>query len=107
MNHWLWLSVAILFEVAGTSLMKLSNGLTRLWPTVAMFVCYGCAFACLSFALRTLPVGIAYAIWAGVGTALIAAIGVFAFEEPLSAIKVGGIVLIIAGVVALQLEGGH
>lgn len=103
---YVFLALAIVFEVAGTSLLKLSDGFTRLWPTVGVAVGYGMAFWMLSLTLRTVPVGIAYAIWAGLGTALIAVIGAFFFGEQLGMIKVIGIALIVAGVVALNIDTG-
>lgn len=103
---YVFLALAIVFEVAGTSLLKLSDGFTRLWPSVGVAAGYGMAFWMLSLTLRTVPVGIAYAIWAGLGTALIAVIGAFFFGETLGTIKVIGIALIVAGVVALSIDGG-
>ncbi|HJV27418.1 MAG TPA: multidrug efflux SMR transporter [Aromatoleum sp.] len=106
MNNWALLTVAILLEVAATTSMKFSAGFTRPGPSVLMFVLYAMSFACLSNALRTIEVGTAYAIWAGAGTALIAAIGVAVFDEGLTPQKLLGVALIIGGVVALKLEGG-
>lgn len=100
---YIFLALAILFEVAGTSLLKLSDGFTRLWPTIGVALGYGMAFWMLSLTLRSVPVGIAYAIWAGLGTALIAVIGVFVFGESLGPMKITGIALIVAGVVALNI----
>lgn len=99
---WIFLASAILLEVAGTTAMKLSEGLTRPGYTVAMFVLYALAFASLALSIRTVALGVAYAVWAGVGTALIAGIAVLWFGEPLGAIKVASIGLIIAGVVGLH-----
>ncbi|WP_026535348.1 DMT family transporter [Arthrobacter sp. H14] len=103
---YVFLALAIVFEVAGTSLLKLSDGFTRLWPSVGVAVGYGMAFWMLSLTLRTVPVGVAYAIWAGLGTALIAIIGAFFFGEQLGMVKVIGIALIVAGVVALNIDSG-
>ncbi|GAB3524871.1 DMT family transporter [Arthrobacter monumenti] len=103
---YVFLALAIVFEVAGTSLLKLSDGFTRLWPSVGVAVGYGLAFWMLSLTLRTVPVGVAYAIWAGLGTALIAVIGAFFFGEQLGMVKVIGIALIVAGVVALNFDSG-
>lgn len=104
---WVYLTVAILFEIVGTSAMKMSDGMTRLWPAVVVVLCYSAAFTLLAQALRTIEVGIAYAIWSAAGTAAIAAIGVLVFGESLSLMKVAGIALIVAGVVSLHLAGGH
>ena len=105
MNHWLALAGAIALEVSGTVSMKLSEGFTKLIPSVLIFVFYAASFAVLTLALKKIDVGVAYAVWAGVGTALIAIIGVMYFKEPFSALKAFSIVLIIAGVVGLNLSG--
>ncbi|TDB90073.1 multidrug efflux SMR transporter [Micromonospora fluostatini] len=98
---------AIAAEVAGTSLLKFTNGFTRLWPTVGLVVAYVTAFALLAQAVRTVPVGVAYAMWSGLGTAAIVAISAAFLGEPLSLVKVVGVGLIISGVVILNLGGGH
>ncbi len=105
MLFWLYLLVAILTEVVGTSLMKASQGLSRLVPTVFMFVLYGISFVFMALALKKIEVGVAYAIWSGLGTALIAMIGIVWFRESFTVPKLAGIVLIIAGVVLLNLKG--
>ncbi len=102
---WLYLLIAILTEVVGTSLMKASQGLTKIIPTVSMFVLYGISFVFMALALKKIEVGVAYAIWSGLGTALIAMIGIAWFRESFSMPKVLGIVLIIVGVVLLNLKG--
>lgn len=99
-----FLILAILSEVAGTTSLKLSQGFSRLIPSLAMICFYGLSFTFLSFALKRLEVGTVYAIWSGVGTALIATIGILWFKEPLTAIKIGSLVLIILGVVGLNLS---
>ncbi|AWU92899.1 DMT family transporter [Azospirillum ramasamyi] len=103
---WLYLGVAILFEIVGTSAMKMSDGMTRLVPAAVVVLCYGVAFLLLAKALRTIEVGIAYAIWSAAGTAAIAAIGVFVFGESLTVMKVVGIGLIVAGVISLHVANG-
>ena len=105
MQSWLYLTGAILLEVAGTSCMKLSQGFTKLIPSILIFVFYGLSFVGLTIALKKIDVSIAYAVWAGIGTALIAGIGMFYFKEPLTLVKVISILLIIAGVVGLNLGG--
>ncbi len=105
MLFWLYLLVAILTEVVGTSLMKASQGLTRLFPTVFMFVLYGISFVFMALALKKIEVGVAYAIWSGLGTALIAMIGIAWFRESFTLPKLVGIILIIGGVVLLNLKG--
>ncbi|SOD99134.1 DMT family transporter [Caenispirillum bisanense] len=100
---WLILFAAIAFEVAGTTSMKLSEGFTRLWPSVALFVCYAAAFALLTLTLRTMGVGLAYAIWSGVGTVATAIIGYMIFQEPMGPMKIACIGLVTVGVVGLML----
>ena len=102
-----FLILAILSEVAGTTALKLSEGFSRLVPSLAMVLFYGMSFTFLSFALKRLEVGTVYAIWSGVGTALIATIGILWFKEPLTAIKIGSLALIILGVIGLNLNGAH
>lgn len=102
---WLWLFIAIIFEVAGTTSLKISAGLSRLFPSILVFIFYSISFATLSFALKNLEISLAYAIWAGLGTALIALIGVGYFNESLSILKVISIILIILGVIGLNLAG--
>ncbi|MER5961699.1 multidrug efflux SMR transporter [Streptomyces sp. NPDC002057] len=101
------LAGAIVAELLATTSMKYSEGFTKLWPSIATGVGYVIAFALLAQAIKTLQVGTAYAIWAGVGTAAIAAIGVLFLGETLSLAKVAGILLIVAGVVVLNLGGAH
>jgi small multidrug resistance pump len=104
--HWIYLVLAIVFEVAGTTCMKLSDGFTRLRPAGLMWLCYAVCFYCLTLALKKVDVSVAYAIWSGIGTALIATIGVLYFREPITLLKTMGILAIIGGVVALNLSGG-
>lgn len=102
MPHWLYLAAAIVAEVVGTSFLKSAEGFTRLVPSIVVAVAYGIAFFFLGLALKTIPVGIAYAIWAGVGVALIAVAGYAFFGQRLDAPAILGIALIIAGVVVIQ-----
>lgn len=101
MQHWIYLWLAIGLEVAGTTCMKYSQGFTRLLPSVLIFVFYAGAFVSLTLALKRLDVGLAYAIWAGVGTVLIVIIGVLLFDESVTLMRVFCIGLIVAGVVGL------
>ncbi len=105
MLFWFYLLIAILTEVVGTTMMKVSQGLTRLVPSVLMFVMYAISFVFMAFALKKIEVSTAYAIWSGLGTALIAGIGIYWFQESLTLPKVVGTVLVIAGVVLLNLKG--
>ncbi len=102
-----FLILAILSEVAGTTSLKLSQGFSRLIPSLAVALFYGLSFTFLSFALKRLEVGTVYATWSGVGTALIATIGILWFKEPLTALKIGSLALIILGVIGLNLNGSH
>jgi small multidrug resistance pump len=101
--HWLYLGVAIVAEVIGTSFLKSSAGFTRLWPSLIVVVGYAIAFYFLAVTLRTMSVGIAYAVWAGAGVALITLIGWIFYREPLDAPALVGIVLIVAGVAVINL----
>lgn len=103
MNHWLFLAGAIILEVAGTTSMKLSQGFTRIVPSILIFVFYAASFAALTLALKKIEVSIAYAVWSGVGTALIGAIGIFHFREHATALKLISMLLIIIGVIGLNL----
>lgn len=100
---WVYLITAILFEVSGTVSMKLSEGFSKTVPSVSMFVFYLLSLTALTFALKKFEVSIAYAIWAGLGTALISVIGILYFKEPMTLVKIGSIVLIIIGVAGLHL----
>ena len=102
MKQWLFLSVAIVSEVLATSALKASNGFTQLWPSLLVVVGYAIAFYFLSLTLRTMPVGIAYAIWSGVGIVLVTLIAWFVFEQSLDIPAIIGLTLIITGVVVLQ-----
>ncbi|MFF5174583.1 DMT family transporter [Micromonospora sp. NPDC000089] len=104
---YLLLLLAIAAEVAGTSLLRATDGFTRLWPTVGLVVAYLTAFGLLALVVRDIPVGVAYAVWSGLGTAAIVAVGAVFLGEPLSLTKVLGIGLVIAGVVVLNLGGAH
>lgn len=103
--HWFYLASAILFEVAGTTSMKLSYGFTRLLPSVLLFVFYAISFVSLTFAVKKIDMSVSYAIWSGIGTALIALIGVYWFKESMTLLKFFSIVLIIIGVIGLNFEG--
>ena len=103
---WLYLLIAIVLEVTGTTFMKLSDGLTRWLPTILMFVFYAGSLSCLTMALKSIDVSVAYAVWSGVGTALIVAVGIIAFGEPLTMARLLLIGLIIVGAVGLNLQGG-
>ena len=104
MNAWSLLFFAIAMEVSGTTCMKLSQGFSQLFPSILVFVFYGFSFTASTFALKTIDVSIAYAVWTALGTAIIAIIGMIWFHEPLSPLKVIALLMIIAGVVLLNLS---
>lgn len=100
---WLYLAFAIGFEIAGTTCLKLSAGFTRPLPSALMLAAYVASFSLLTLAVRVIPISVAYAVWSAIGTAVIAAIGVIVFREPFSWLKLGCLVVIIAGVAGLHL----
>ena len=102
MQHWLYLGVAIVSEVIATSALKTAEGFTRPLPSLIVVIGYGIAFYCLSVVLRTLPVGITYAIWSGVGVALVALAGWLLYGQALDLAAVVGLTLIVAGVIVLN-----
>ena len=103
--HWFFLTVAILSEVVGTVALKMSHGMSVGIPSLVVIVSYLCSLWFLALSLKTLEIGNAYAIWAGVGTALVAVAGVLIYEESMTMLKAVSIALIIAGVFGLNL--GH
>lgn len=110
MNHWGYLFVAIVCEIIATSALKASEGFSRLWPSLLAVAGYLMAFYFLSQTLRTIPVGIAYAIWSGVGILLITLIGWIFFEQKLDAPALIGIGLIVCGVLVMNVfsrSAGH
>jgi len=110
MTNWVFLALAIVAEVVATSSLKASDGFTRLAPSVIVVVGYGVAFYLLSLALRSIPVGTAYAIWAGLGIVLVAAAGWLLFDQKLDVWGVVGMALIVSGVFVLNVlsrAGGH
>lgn len=105
-----YLFIAIISEVIATSSLKASAGFTRLYPSIAVVVGYILSFILLSLVLKSMPVGIAYAIWAGMGIVLVACAGFVFFGQKLDAYAIAGMVLIIAGVLMINLlskTAGH
>jgi len=100
--HWLFLAIAIIAEVIATSALKASEGFTKLWPSLTVVIGYGLAFFLLSLTLRSLPVGITYAIWSGAGIVLVTVIAWLYFGQRPDAAAVIGMSLIIAGVIVLN-----
>lgn len=97
------LGIAIALEVVGTSLLVATDRFTRPLPTLAMALCYGAAFYCLSITVKVLPVGIVYAIWSGMGIVLIAAVSVLFLRQSLDLWAILGLGLIVAGVAVINL----
>ncbi len=100
--NWLYLAIAIVSEVIATSFLKASEGFTRLWPSAVVVLGYAAAFYFLSLTLRTIPVGIAYAVWSGVGLVLVSIVGWWFYNQQLDTPALIGIALIAAGVVVLN-----
>jgi|SRR5919109_1081090 small multidrug resistance pump len=103
---WWYLVLAIVLEVSGTTSMKLSQGFAKTLPSVVMFIFYGLSLSALTLALKHIDISVAYAVWSGLGTALIATVGVVWLSEPLNALKVLSLMLIIVGVIGLHMSGG-
>ncbi|RJU92012.1 MAG: QacE family quaternary ammonium compound efflux SMR transporter [Candidatus Poseidoniales archaeon] len=103
MNKWIYLALAIGSEVVATSSLKSTEGFTKLWPSLLVLAGYSAAFYFLSLTLDTIPIGVAYAIWSGVGVAAIVLVSVVVFDQKIDLAGMVGIGLIIAGVVVLRL----
>lgn len=103
---YLWLTLAVVFEVGWAVSMKLSNGFTKLPATAATVVMYLLSVVFLSRATKTMDIGVAYAIWAGCGVSLIAIVGMTYFKEPVTALKIASLALIVLGIVGLNVAGG-
>ncbi|MFB6367471.1 DMT family transporter [Paenibacillus elgii] len=102
MKSYIALAIAIIAEVFGTTMLKMSQGFTQLFPSIGLIIGLGLSFYTLSLALKSIPLGMAYAIWSGVGTALTALIGILFWGDPFSIITILSIVIIIGGVVLLN-----
>jgi len=110
MNNWICLAIAILSETVATTALKASAGFTRPLPAVVVVLGYGLAFYCLSLTLRTIPLGVAYAVWSGVGIVLVTGAGWLLYGQKLDAAALAGIGLIVAGVLVMNLfskTAGH
>ena len=103
MNKWVLLGFAIISEVIATSALKSTEGFTKLWPSILVLLGYSAAFYFLSLTLDTIPIGVAYAVWSGIGIAGIALVSVLFFDQRLDAAAIIGMGLIVAGVVVLRL----
>lgn len=104
---WGFLLVAGLLEPVWAGAMKASDGFTRFWPAVLTIVAAWMSFALLGLSLKALPVGTAYAVWTGIGAVGTAVLGIFMFNEPANAVRLGSIGLIVAGIAGLKLAAGE
>lgn len=104
--NWVYLALAIVFEVAGTTFMKLSEGLENIKYAVIMLIFYILSLSTLTFALKKIPIGIAYATWSGLGIILLTAIGFIFFDESINLSKIVFIGFIIVGTIGLNLTSG-
>jgi len=102
---WILLGIAGLFEIVWAVGLKYTEGFTRLWPSVFTVAAMWVSFGCLSYALKTIPIGNAYAVWTGIGAVGVAIAGIVIFNEPLNLIRVGCIGLIVVGIVGLKFLG--
>lgn len=102
MKGYSYLTISIIAEVFGTSMLKLSNGFTQFLPSLGVILGYGLSFYCLALCLKTIPLSLAYAIWSGVGTAFTALIGFIFWNEAFGMIKIIGILIIIGGIIVLN-----
>ncbi|MDQ0059863.1 DMT family transporter [Paenibacillus harenae] len=107
MKGYFYLSIAVISEIFGTSMLKLSDSFTSLLPSIGVIIGFGISFYCLSIGLRTVPLSLAYAIWSGLGTAITALIGVLVWGDSFTIDSFGAIILIIGGVVLLNASSGH
>ncbi|ANS43179.1 SMR family transporter [Serratia inhibens] len=103
MSGFIYLTMAIVAEVIATTMLKASEGFTRLWPSLAVIVGYAVAFWGLSMVVKTMPLGIVYAIWSGMGIVLVSIAAVFVYQQKLDLPAVIGMGLIIAGVLVINL----
>lgn len=103
--EWIYLIFAILFEITGTTLMKVSYGFTKILPTIGTFLGYIICFICLSMALKKIDISVAYAIWSAAGLVILSTIGIFVFKESISVLKVVSLAFIVLGVIGLNLSG--
>ena len=100
---WLWLIIAGILEVAWAIGLKYTEGFTRLWPSIGTIAAMAVSLGLLGIAMKSLPVGTAYAVWVGVGAVGTVILGIVLFDEPLNALRIGSVILIVAGLVGLKL----
>lgn len=104
---WLAVIVAGILEVGFATMLKLSNGFTRIWPSVGFIFFAAGSFSLLSWSLKTLPIGTAYAVWTGIGAAGTAILGMLVFKDPASLLRIMAIILILAGVILLNVSNSN
>tara|TARA_B100000902_G_C27080367_1_gene798589 strand:+ start:83 stop:415 length:333 start_codon:yes stop_codon:yes gene_type:complete len=105
MNKWIFLGLAIFSEVIATASLKSTEGFTKILPSIIVFIGYSAAFYFLSLTLDTIPIGVAYAIWSGVGVATITIVSIYFFDQKIDSVSIIGIILIILGVIILRVYG--
>ena len=104
---WFYLLCAIALETAGTTCMKLSAGFTKVFPSALVFVCYVSSLIIFTIALKTINLSVAYAVWSGLGTALVAVLGFVIFKEAVSPLKIVSLSWIVLGVIGLNVTFKH
>lgn len=104
MRGYIYLLLSIGFEVTGSAFLKMSDGFTNMLPSILLVLFYGFSFTIFVFALKTISLSIGYSVWAGLGTAGTALIGMFLFKETLSGINIFGLIVIICGVVVMNMS---
>ncbi len=102
---WFWLGIAIVCEISGTLMLKASDGFSKVWPSIGVVAGYGAAFVLMSKSLKTIDVGITYAIWSGVGIIGAAIGGILIFNEDLTKLNIIGMTIIVVGVVVMNVGG--
>jgi small multidrug resistance pump len=100
---WIYLTLAIITEVSGTVCLKLSDGFSKLWPSILIFVFYAISFSFTTLAVKKIDLSVVYAIWSGLGTALVVIVAILYFKEPVTLLKILSISLIVLGVIGLNL----
>jgi small multidrug resistance pump len=107
MLAWIYLALAIVVEVGATVSLRFSDGFTKLWPALGSTLGYALSIYLLALVVKHLEVSLVYAVWAGIGTAAIAVIGMAALDETVSALKIASIAMVIVGVVGLNVSGAN
>ncbi|MBU3076051.1 DMT family transporter [Clostridium estertheticum] len=103
--EWVYLILAVIFEILGTNCMKMSDGFTKLLPIIGTFLTYGLCFVFLSISLKKIPISVAYAIWAAAGIIIVSAMGILIYKESVSVLKIISLLFIVVGVIGVNLSG--